>query len=88
MENYVDNVTLDCRIFERINNALRSNGDRERNNLVAWRNLENEKGDEESQTKIIDKMPKRIKQRRRIVGKNGVCRLILNSLEEFKLNQH
>lgn len=48
--------------------------------MEAWRDFENEKGDEENQTKIIAKMPRRIKRRRRIVGEDGVCRLILNSL--------
>ncbi|XP_046836382.1 protein crooked neck [Vespa crabro] len=69
----VDNVTLARRIFERGNDALRSNGDKESRVLLleAWRDFENEKGDEESQTKIIAKMPRRIKRRRRIVGEDG-----------------
>lgn len=72
-EDDVDNVSLARRIFERGNDALRSTGDKESRVLLleAWRDFENEKGDEESQAKIISKMPRRIKRRRRIVGEDG-----------------
>lgn len=47
--------------------------------LEIWRDFKNEKGDEESRTKIIAKMTRRIKRRRRIVGEDKVYRLILNN---------
>ncbi|XP_076661694.1 pre-mRNA splicing factor crn [Halictus rubicundus] len=72
-EDGVDNVVLARRIFERGNDALRSNGDKESRALLleAWRDFENEKGDNETRTKIMEKMPRRIKRRRRIVGEDG-----------------
>lgn len=75
----VDNVVLARRIFERGNDALRSNGDKESRALLleAWRDFEHEKGDEETRSKIIEKMPRRIKRRRRIVGEDGVNKFII-----------
>ncbi|XP_034183780.1 pre-mRNA splicing factor crn [Osmia lignaria lignaria] len=72
-EDGVDNVALARRIFERGNDALRSSGDKESRALLleAWRDFENEKGDDETRAKIIEKMPRRIKRRRRIVGEDG-----------------
>ncbi|XP_076662703.1 pre-mRNA splicing factor crn [Andrena cerasifolii] len=72
-EDGVDNVVLARRIFERGNDALRSNGDKESRALLleAWRDFENEKGDDETRAKIMEKMPRRIKRRRRIVGQDG-----------------
>ncbi|XP_078038199.1 pre-mRNA splicing factor crn [Augochlora pura] len=69
----VDNVVLARRIFERGNDALRSSGDKESRALLleAWRDFENEKGDDETRVKIMEKMPRRIKRRRRIVGEDG-----------------
>ncbi|XP_033331607.1 pre-mRNA splicing factor crn [Megalopta genalis] len=72
-EDGVDNVVLARRIFERGNDALRSSGDKESRALLleAWRDFENEKGDDETRVKIMEKMPRRIKRRRRIVGEDG-----------------
>ncbi|XP_076753022.1 pre-mRNA splicing factor crn [Xylocopa sonorina] len=72
-EDGVDNIVLARRIFERGNDALRSNGDKESRALLleAWRDFENEKGDDETRTKIMEKMPRRIKRRRRVVGEDG-----------------
>lgn len=78
-EDGVDNIALARRIFERGNDALRSNGDKESRALLleGWRDFENEKGDEETRAKIIDKMPRRIKRRRRIIGEDGVNKSII-----------
>ncbi|OAD56338.1 Protein crooked neck [Eufriesea mexicana] len=72
-EDGLDNVVLARRIFERGNDALRANGDKESRALLleAWRDFENEKGDDETRSKIMEKMPRRIKRRRRIVGADG-----------------
>lgn len=73
IEEGEDNVTLARAIFEEGNDALRTNGDKESRALLleAWRDFENEKGDNETRTKIMEKMPRRIKRRRRIVGEDG-----------------
>ncbi|XP_043258426.1 protein crooked neck [Colletes gigas] len=72
-EDALDNVVLARTIFERGNDALRSNGDKESRALLleAWRDFENEKGDDDTRAKIIEKMPRRIKRIRRIVGEDG-----------------
>lgn len=72
-EDAPDSTILARRIFERGNDALRSSGDKESRALLleAWRDFENEKGDAETRTKIMEKMPRRIKRRRRIIGEDG-----------------
>lgn len=78
-EDGLDNVVLARRIFERGNDALRSNGDKESRALLleAWRDFESEKGDDDTRAKIMEKMPRRIKRRRRIVGEDGVNKFIV-----------
>ncbi|KAG7196847.1 hypothetical protein KM043_014010 [Ampulex compressa] len=73
LEDAPDNIILARNIFERGNDALRANGDKDSRALLleAWRDFENEKGDEDSCAKIMEKMPRRIKRRRRIVGDDG-----------------
>lgn len=85
-EDDFDNVVLARRIFERGNDALRQNGDKESRALLleAWRDFENEKGDDETRAKIMEKMPRRIKRRRRIVGEDGVKKFIILFENYFK----
>lgn len=73
-EDGPDNVALARRIFERGNDSLRSSADKESRAMLleAWRDFENEKGDDESRKKIVEKMPRRIKRRRRVAGEDGV----------------
>lgn len=80
-----DTIALARRVFERGNDALRSSGDKESRALLleAWRDFETEKGDEESQAKIMDKMPRRIKRRRRIVGEDGVIIFNINEISSL-----
>lgn len=72
-EEGIDNIVVARRVFERGNAALRSNGDKENRALLmeAWRDFENEKGDEESQQKIREKMPKRVKKVQKVLGEDG-----------------
>ncbi|XP_034950239.1 protein crooked neck [Chelonus insularis] len=72
-EEGIDSVAAARRIFERGNSALRANGERENRALLleAWRDFENEKGDDESRAKIKEKMPRRIKKTQRVVGEDG-----------------
>ncbi|XP_043472964.1 protein crooked neck [Leptopilina heterotoma] len=71
-EEGLNNVVLARRIFERGNNCLRDNGNKESRALLleAWRDFENNYGDEESQSKILEKMPRRVKRRRRVIGED------------------
>jgi len=73
LEDSLDNVALARRIFERGNNVLRSNGDTESRVLLleAWKDFENEKGTAETLVKIMEKMPRRVKKKRRIIGEEG-----------------
>lgn len=75
-EDNPDNVLLARKIFERGNTALRSSSDKESRALLleAWKDFEKEKGDEDSVSKIMEKMPRRIKRRRRVVGEDGVSK--------------
>ena len=81
-EEGLNNAVLARRIFERGNHALRDNGNKESRALLleAWRDFENTHGDEESQVKIMEKMPRRVKRRRRVVGDDKV------GLNKKKLN--
>ncbi|RLU15146.1 hypothetical protein DMN91_012140 [Ooceraea biroi] len=73
LEDSPDNVVLARRIFERGNDALRSSGDTESRVLLleAWKDFESEKGTAETLAKIMEKMPRRVKKKRRIIGEDG-----------------
>jgi len=73
LEDNLDNVALARRIFERGNNVLRSNGDTESRVLLleAWKDFENKKGTAETLMKIMEKMPHRMKKKRRIISEEG-----------------
>ncbi|XP_043284796.1 protein crooked neck [Venturia canescens] len=73
VEEGIDSVVLARRIFERGNAALRSSGEKESRAMLleAWRDFENERGDDESRAKIREKMPQRIKIRKRVVSDDG-----------------
>ncbi|XP_011309242.1 protein crooked neck [Fopius arisanus] len=73
VEEGIDSVILARRIFERGSAALRSSGEKQSRALLleAWKTFEEEKGDEETLTKILEKMPRRVKKRRRVMGEDG-----------------
>lgn len=79
-EDGVHSVDLARRIYERGNDSLKSSGDKDSRALLleAWRTFENEYGDEESRAKITAKMPRRVKQRRRVIAEDGVSLLAFN----------
>ncbi|KAJ3048483.1 Crooked neck-like protein 1 [Rhizophlyctis rosea] len=60
-------------VFERADKALKRKEDKaERVVLLeAWRELEREHGTAETQKKVVEKMPKPVKKRRRVVDENG-----------------
>lgn len=76
-ENQLDEnikVPLARRVFERANDNLRTLTEKESRVLLleAWRDFENEHGDSDNITKVMDKMPRRVKRRQKIVSETGV----------------
>lgn len=67
------NVLLARRVYERANDTLRQLGDKESRVLLleAWRDFERESGDHVSYEKVMDKMPRRIKKRQKIISESG-----------------
>ena len=71
-----DNVLPARRVFERANQSLKmAAGEKEERVMLleAWRDFEKQNGDEESLKVVEDKMPRRIKKRRKMVSEDGVC---------------
>jgi len=61
------------RVFEKANERLRNNEKEERLMLLeAWKVFEQNNGDEWSQAAILDRMPRKIKKRRKIETPDGV----------------
>ncbi|GLV37255.1 crooked neck [Carabus blaptoides fortunei] len=67
------NVPLARRVYERANDCLRSNAEKESRVLLleAWKEFENTHGDETSIEKVNSKMPKRIKKRQKVIAEDG-----------------
>lgn len=65
-------------IYDRANQALRSANQKEERVLLleAWREFETKYGDETTQDKLLDKMPKRVKKRQRVLAADGVRFLV------------
>lgn len=71
-----DNVNNDMarRVYERANDSLRNMQEKESRVLLleAWRDFENEVGDDRNIKKVFEKMPRRVKKRQKIISENGV----------------
>lgn len=69
-----DRIAMARRVYERANHSLRdANQKNERVLLLeAWQSFEQEHGDEVSQAKICEKMPRRVKKRQRVQAQDGV----------------
>lgn len=67
------NLRLSRRIYERANDVLRQQGDKEPRVILleAWREFEKNNGDTEHLDKVIQKMPRRVKKRQKIVSDSG-----------------
>lgn len=67
------NVRMARRVYERANDALRADGEKEPRVLLleAWRDFEKEFGATEDQNKIMEKMPRRVKKRQKIISETG-----------------
>ncbi|XP_053671949.1 protein crooked neck [Anopheles nili] len=68
------NVPLARRIYERANECLKSLAEKESRVLVleAWRDFERDHGDESSLNKVLEKMPRKVKKRQKIISESGV----------------
>lgn len=68
------NARLARRIYERANEMMRQLNDKESRVLLleAWRDFERDVNDASSLQKVLDKMPRRIKRRQKIVSEDGV----------------
>lgn len=68
------NIDLARRIYERANDYLRTLTEKESRVVLleAWRDFESQHGTQESFEKVIDKMPRRVKKRQKIVSETGV----------------
>lgn len=68
------NLDLARRIYERANDQLRAMAEKESRVVLleAWRDFEGQNGTEETFEKVLDKMPRRVKKRQKIVSESGV----------------
>lgn len=77
LNNKIDgdmNIGLARSIFNRANEALRSNPDKESRVLLLenWKDFEMENGNESTQEKVSSKMPRKIKKRQKIIDEDGI----------------
>ena len=68
------NIDLARRVYERANDHLRALAEKESRVVLleAWRDFESQHGTERTFEKVIDKMPRRVKKRQKIVSESGV----------------
>jgi len=68
------NVPLARRIYERANECLKGLAEKESRVLVleAWRDFERDHGDEATLKKVLERMPRKVKKRQKIVSESGV----------------
>lgn len=68
------NVELARRVYERANDALKILPDKESRVIIleAWHDFEIEHGTKETIEKVMEKMPRRIKKRQKIISESGV----------------
>lgn len=74
-ETTVDmNIELARRVYERANDYLRTLAEKESRVVLleAWRDFESQHGNEESFDKVIEKMPRRVKKRQKIISETGI----------------
>lgn len=68
------NIDLSRRVFERGNDYLRNGAEKESRVVLleAWRDFEMQHGNENTYNKVIEKMPRRVKKRQKIVSDSGI----------------
>ncbi len=71
-----DNMNIDLarRVYERANDYLRTGAEKESRVVLleAWRDFEMQHGTENTYNKVIEKMPRRVKKRQKIVSESGI----------------
>ncbi|GJQ87931.1 crn [Trypoxylus dichotomus] len=67
------NILLARRVYERANDSLKNSTEKESRVLLLenWRDFENTYGDEISIEKVLNRMPRRIKKRQKIIDEDG-----------------
>lgn len=67
------NIGLARRVYERANDCLRNNAEKESRVLLleAWKEFENQFGDEVTIEKVNHRMPRRIKKRQKVIAEDG-----------------
>lgn len=68
------NVDLARRVYDRANESLRTLPEKETRVILleAWRDFETENGTRDTLAKVLEKMPRRIKKRQKIISESGV----------------
>lgn len=68
------NISLARRVFDRANDALKVLPEKENRVILleAWRDFESEHGSRDTIEKVMEKMPRRVKKRQKIISDSGV----------------
>lgn len=76
MSESEDNMNIDLarRVYERANDYLRNGAEKESRVVLleAWRDFEMQHGTENTYNKVIEKMPRRVKKRQKIISESGI----------------
>lgn len=73
LDSHDDRIAQARNVYEEANKSLRSNPDKEHRLMLleAWKDFEDEYGDDSSRQQVADLMPKRVKKRRKIEAENN-----------------
>lgn len=68
------NIALARRVFERANDSLKSLTEKENRVILleAWRDFENDHGTRDTFEKVMEKLPRRVKKRQKIISESGI----------------
>lgn len=68
------NIALARRVFERANDALKNLPEKENRVILleAWRDFEHEYGTRETLEKVLERLPRRVKKRQKIISDSGI----------------
>lgn len=68
------NVAVARRVYDRANDSLRATAEKEPRVVLleTWRDFENECGTPDTMDKVLEKMPRRVKKRQRIISESGI----------------
>lgn len=67
------NIALARRVYERANDSLKSLPEKENRVILleAWRDFESEHGTRDTYEKVVEKLPRRVKKRQKIISETG-----------------